>query len=207
MHTILAHGNIFSHGLCQAVRERGSKRNQKAKKRLARVHRKVANQRKDFLHKTTTKLVQKYEGFCIEDLCVKGLARTKLAKSIMDAAFGEFRRQLEYKSIWYRRHFSVIDRWFPSSKLCMKCGTINKDLKLSDREWVCSCGEVHDRDLNAARNIRVEGLKNICLGPTAAPVGLGRVVAGYAETLNARGDGVKPESNLVAVNEPRIQLL
>jgi len=160
--------------------KRGSGRSCKAKQALAKVHRKVANQRQDFIHKTTTGLVKTFDGLCIEDLCVKGLVKTKLGKSVSDAAFGETRRQLEYKTVWYRRHLAVIDRWFPSSKLCRACGSINKDLKLSDRMWICDCGTVHDRDHNAAENIKAEGLK-------AIPVAMGHI-----ETLNARGEGVKP---------------
>ena len=115
-------------------REKGSARRLKAKRTVSLVQAKTANQRKDFLHKLTTDLVAKYEGICIEDLSVKGLARTKLAKSIHDASFGEFRRQLEYKALWNRRHVAVIDRWYPSSKTCHECGWINEALTLSDRE-------------------------------------------------------------------------
>ena len=158
---------------------RGSNRKAKARRKLARVHRQISNQRKDFVHKATSGLVQQYQGFCIENLSIKGMAKTKLSKSVLDAALGEFRRQLAYKAQWHRKWLAVIDRWFPSSKLCGECGSINADLTLSDREWTCECGAVHDRDLNAARNIKREGLSQI-------------VVAGHAETLNARGEGVRP---------------
>ncbi len=113
---------------------RGSNRHAKAKARAARIHRQIANQRKDFLHQLTTDLVAGHEGLCIEDLNLKGLTRTKLAKSFTDAALGEFRRQVEYKSTWSRKHLVVIDRFFPSSKLCGHCGAINGDLTLSDRQ-------------------------------------------------------------------------
>lgn len=162
-------------------RKRGSNRYTQARRKLARIHRRVANQRNDFVHQTTAKLVKEFSGFCIEDLSVKGMAKTKLSKSVLDAAFGEFRRQLEYKSIWHRKHLAVIDRFFPSSKLCGDCGAINTELTLGDREWTCACGAVHDRDLNAARNIQREGLSLI---PTVA--------VGYPETKNARGDCVSP---------------
>lgn len=162
-------------------RKRGSNRYAKACRKLARVHRRVANQRNDFVHQTTAELVKGFSGFCIENLSVKGMAKTKLSKSVLDAAFGEFRRQLEYKSIWHRKHLAVVDRFFPSSKLCGECGAINTELTLSDREWTCACGAVHDRDLNAARNIKREGLSLI------------RAVAvGYPETLNACGACVSP---------------
>jgi len=115
---------------------------------------------------------------CAEDLSLRGLARTKLAKSFADAGLGEFKRQLEYKCQWNRRHFVMVDRFFPSSKMCHVCGAINDTLTLSDRHWVCGCGMVHDRDKNAAINIRDEGLRILA--------------AGHAESLNARGDTVRP---------------
>jgi putative transposase len=145
-------------------REKCSARRLRAKQKVALVQRKTANQRKDFLHKLTTGLVVKYEGICIEDLSVKGLVRTKLAKSMTDASLGEFRRQLEYKTIWNRRHLAVIDRWYPSSKTCHVCGAVNAALALADRSWTCECGAHLDRDLNAARNIRTEGLKILAAG-------------------------------------------
>uniref|UniRef100_UPI0003B2E7E0 RNA-guided endonuclease InsQ/TnpB family protein n=1 Tax=Thermus islandicus TaxID=540988 RepID=UPI0003B2E7E0 len=122
----------------------------------------------------------KYDGLCIEDLNLKGMAKTKLSLSVLDAALGEFRRQLEYKSLWYRKHLVVIDRYFPSSKLCRECGAINQNLALSDRVWACGCGAVHERDLNAAQNIRAEGIRKI------------PVAVGHTETQNAWGEGVRP---------------
>ena len=163
-------------------REKGSKRRLRAKRNVSLVHRKVANQRKDFVHKFTTGLVNQYDGICIEDLCVKGLARTKLAghaKSVLDAAFGETRRQLEYKTVWNRKHLAVVDRWYPSSKTCHVCGAVNHALTLADRSWTCSsCGTHHDRDSNASFNIKAEGLVILA--------------AGHAERLNARGADVRP---------------
>ncbi|RTQ80748.1 RNA-guided endonuclease InsQ/TnpB family protein, partial [Stenotrophomonas maltophilia] len=125
-------------------KRRGSKNREKARHRLSKVHARVRNQRQDWLHKLTTGLVQKYDGLCIEDLNLKGMARTKLSTSVLDAALGEFRRQLEYKTVWHRKHLAVIDRYFPSSKLCRECGTIHTALTLSDRVWTCGCGAVHD---------------------------------------------------------------
>lgn len=161
-------------------KQKGSKNREKARKRLNRVHAKVRNQRQDFLHKLTTGLVQKYDGLCIEDLNLRGMAKTKLSRSVLDAALGEFRRQLEYKAVWHRKHLAVIDRYFPSSRLCRECGTINTALTLSERVWTCECGAVHDRDLNAARNIRAEGIRKI------------PVAVGHTETQNAWGEGVRP---------------
>jgi putative transposase len=140
-------------------RMKGSRRKAKAGRKVAIIGAKVADQRKDFLHKLTTDLVGTHDGLCIEDLCVLGLAKTKLAKSMHDASMGEFRRQVTYKSEWDRKHLIVIDRFYPSSKRCNRCGAINRELTLSDRHWACGCGTVHDRDLNAARNIRDEGLR------------------------------------------------
>ena len=159
-------------------RKPGSNRRAKAKNKAAGVHQKIANQRGDFLHKLTTELVSRHEGLCIEDLSVKGLARTKLGKSMLDASMGEFRRQLEYKSLWNRKHLSVIDRYFPSSRLHGSCGEINDRLTLSDRTWTCGCGVIIDRDLNAAVNIRDEGLRRLAVGQT--------------ESLNARGARIRP---------------
>lgn len=159
---------------------KGSRRHSKAKDRVSRIHQKIANRRKDFIHQLTADLIAEHEGLCIEDLSLKGLARTKLAKSFHDAALGEFRRQIEYKALWNRRHLAVIGRFFPSSRLCLACGAINDTLTLADRHWVCACGTVHDRDLNAAVNIRDEGMRIILETP-------GRVTP---DGQNARGEGV-----------------
>jgi len=154
-------------------RKKGSNRRQKAKRRLSRVHQKVTRQRNDFVHKVTTDLVGRFDLICIEDLSVKGMARTKLARSVLDAAFGEFRRQLEYKTLWNYRRLVTADRFFPSSKRCHVCRAVNAELSLSERVWACGCGAVHRRDLNAALNLEAEGMR--------------LVAAGQAETLNARG--------------------
>ena len=130
------------------------------------------------MHKLSTDLVNQHDAICIEDLNVKGLARTKLAKSFVDAAMGEFRRQLEYKCLWNRKHLIVVDRFFPSSKMCNHCGALNDQLTLSDREWDCDCGAHHRRDFLAACNIRDEGLRTLA--------------AGQAERLNAQGASVRP---------------
>jgi putative transposase len=168
-------------------RKKGSKRKAKARVKVARVHQKTARQRSDFLHKLTTDLIRDHERVCIEDLSVKGLARTKLAKSFTDAAMGEFRRQLEYKGLWNYKPPVVIDRFFPSSRLCNVCGALNDALTLSDREWDCDCGAHHRRDFLAARNLRDEGLRILAVGQT--------------ESLNAQGDTVRPGmSGLVSSN-------
>ncbi len=176
--------------LCR--RKPGSNRKAKARLRVAKVHQHIRDQRSDFLHKLTTDLVRDHDGLCIEDLSLKGMARTKLAKSVHDASMGEFRRQLEYKAIWNRKHLAVIDRWYPSSRLCRGCGAINGSLTLSDRQWMCDCGIVHDRDRSAAINIRDEGLRMLA--------------AGHADSRNAREADVRPHIEAVGV-EPRIPRL
>ena len=136
-------------------RKKASKRRERAKLRLSRQHLRVANQRKDYLHKITTYLVRQFDVICMEDLNTKGMLKNhKLAKSISDTAFGEIRRQLEYKSMLYGKQLLYVDRWFPSSKICSSCGCIQEKMPLHIREWTCpDCGAHHDRDINAAVNI------------------------------------------------------
>ncbi|NMM98014.1 IS607 family element RNA-guided endonuclease TnpB [Bifidobacterium olomucense] len=152
----------------------GSNRRRKARERVARIHAHVADQRRDLLHKLTTMLASTYSGICIEDLNVAGMVKNhRLAKAIEDASFAEFRRQLEYKTVRTGTRLHVIDRWYPSSKLCSNCGSVKTKLSLNERTYHCeSCGLTIDRDLNAAINIQVAG---------SAP-----------ETLNARGGDIRP---------------
>lgn len=135
--------------------KKGSNRRKVAKFKVARCYQKIKNQRQDFLHKLTTAIAKQYKYVAIENLSVKNMVKNHcLAKSISDVAWGEFRRQLEYKMNWYGGELKVIGRFEPSSKTCSKCGLIKKDLTLSDREWTCEkCGTKHDRDINAANNI------------------------------------------------------
>lgn len=128
---------------------------------VATLHEKISNQRKDFLHKTSTAIIKNHDTVCLEDLNVKGMMQNgNLAKAISDVSWYEFSRMLEYKADWYGKNIVYIGRFDPSSKICSTCGTINKELKLSDREWDCEkCGTSHNRDENAAKNIKTFGLK------------------------------------------------
>ncbi|MBT9167436.1 MAG: hypothetical protein DDT19_00774 [Syntrophomonadaceae bacterium] len=134
---------------------KSSNRRNKARIKVARIHEKITNQRTDFLHKLSSRLVSKNQAIFAESLNVKGImANHCLAKSVADSGWSEFVRQVRYKSEWNGVYFGQIDRFFPSSKRCFHCGWINEALSLKDREWTCqSCGQVIDRDFNAAQNI------------------------------------------------------
>lgn len=134
---------------------------QKQRLIVARLHEKIKNRRQDFLHKTSTGIIKNHDTICIEDLNVQGMMRNRnLSKAISDVGWSEFIRMLSYKAEWYGKNIVKIGRFEPSSKICSSCGSIFKELKLSDREWTCKkCGTHHDRDLNAAKNIKNFGSK------------------------------------------------
>ena len=142
-------------------KEKGSNNRNKARIRLAKAYKKINDKKQYYLHQVSNTLINENQVICMEDLNVKGMLRNhKLAESIQEMNFGEFKRMLEYKANWYNRKIVYVDRFYPSSKTCHNCGYINKQLKLSDRQWVCpQCGEVIDRDYNAALNILDEGLR------------------------------------------------
>jgi len=138
----------------------------RTKYRLQRLHEIVANQRKDFLHKTSTLLINSHDSICIEDLNIKGMVKNHcLAQAINDVGWGEFVRQLRYKADWQGKNIIRIGRFEPSSKTCSNCGAVNKELQLKDREWACNgCNSILDRDINAAINIKNFALKNYVSG-------------------------------------------
>ncbi|WP_339154347.1 RNA-guided endonuclease TnpB family protein [Actinomadura luteofluorescens] len=158
----------------------GSANRDKARRKVARVHARIADRRRDFLHKLSTRLVRENQTVVIEDLTVDNLLRNRrLARAISDTAWAALRTMLEYKCAWYGRELVVIDRLFPSTKLCGTCGNIRAKLPLDVREWTCECGAVHDRDVNAARNILAAGL-----------------------AVTACGDGVRPQRDTSRTRRP-----
>ena len=141
----------------------GSNNRNKARIKLAKAYKKISDKKEYYLHQVSNYLIDENQVICMEDLNVSGMLRNhKLANSIQEMNFGEFKRMLEYKANWYGRKIVFVDRFYPSSKTCNHCGYVNKKLKLSDRQWVCpDCGEIIERDYNAALNIRDEGIRLI----------------------------------------------
>ncbi|WP_217251721.1 RNA-guided endonuclease TnpB family protein [Streptomyces sp. AC602_WCS936] len=142
----------------------------KARRRVARVHARIADRRRDHLHKLTTRLVRENQTLVIEDLTVRNMVRNHmLARAISDASWAEFRSMLEYKAAWYGRDVVVVDRFFPSSRLCSACGTLQQNMPLHVRTWTCDCGTTHDRDVNAAKNLKAAGLAVSACGAGVRP--------------------------------------
>jgi putative transposase len=154
-----------------ARKEKASSNRAKARVRVARVHARIADRRRDHLHKLTTRLVRENQTVVIEDLNVQGMTGNHaLARAISDAGWSELRRMLVYKAQWYGRDLIVVDRWYPSSKTCSACGHLAGALPLTTREWSCQgCGTWHDRDVNAARNILAAGLAVAACGAGVRP--------------------------------------
>jgi putative transposase len=173
----VATGFAQKHKLPKGAHLTVSNNRRKSAEALARLHAHIANIRVDFLHKLTTQLCRENQAVVIEDLHVKGmLTNNKLARTLSDVGFGMFRRQMEYKANRYGTRLVIADRWYPSSRLCSVCGWKNDALTLKDREWTChSCGTVHDRDMNAAINLK--RLATTTALPVASPSGNGGATA------------------------------
>ncbi|MCG7206706.1 RNA-guided endonuclease InsQ/TnpB family protein [Streptomyces arenae] len=188
--------------LAKAQREvsrksKGSANREKARRKAAKVHARIADRRRDFLHKLSTRLVRENQTVVIEDLTVRNLLKNgRLARAISDAAWTDLRSMLEYKCAWYGRELVVIDRWFPSSKLCGACGTVAAKMPLTVREWTCDdCGTVHDRDVNAARNILAAGLAASACGDGVRP---------QRESSRTGRSSVKQEPQRATAGIPRL---
>lgn len=154
-------------------KDKGSGNRAKARVRLARAHAKVADTRRDWVHKQSARIIRDNQAVFVEDLCVKGLARTRLAKSVHDAGWSMFIRMLEEKAARYGRVFGKVNRWFPSTRMCSHCGVVGERKPLRVRKWTCVCGVTHDRDLNAAINIHAAGRAewlNACGGTVSLSV-------------------------------------
>ena len=154
-----------------AKKKKGSKNRAKARLKVARFHKKIADRRRDYQHKLSTKIIRENQVVCIESLHVKNMVKNhSLAKAISDVGWSEFVRQLEYKAEWYGRTLVKIDKWYPSSKRCFDCGHILDSLTLDVRAWTCpACGVHHDRDINAAQNILAVGLTVAACGEAVRP--------------------------------------
>ena len=147
---------------CLARRQTGSRRREKQRLRVARAHAQVRDARQAAIHTLTSRLVYEFDVICIEDLNVTGLARGRNSRAIQDVAFSEIRRQLAYKCEWSGKILELVDRWYASSKTCSKCRHKLDELRLDERQWRCpKCGTCHDRDINAARNLLMEGLRQL----------------------------------------------
>jgi len=164
----------------QSRRKPGSKRYSKAKQRVAVLHERATNRRKDDLHKISRQLIDENQAVFCEDLNVKGMAKGRMGKSVGDAGWGELVRQLKYKAQWTGKVLYQVGRYYPSSKTCACCDYVHADLERDERFWICpNCGTLHDRDVNAAINVHREGLRLY-------------LAAGQTERQNARGQTVRP---------------
>jgi putative transposase len=154
-----------------ARKQKGSANREKARRKAARVHARIADRRADFLHKLSTRIVRENQTVIIEDLSVRNMVRNRsLARAISDASWSEFRRMLEYKADWHGRTVIAVDRFYPSSKTCSACGAVAAKMPLPVREWECaSCGTVHDRDVNAAKVLLAAGLAVAACGDGVRP--------------------------------------
>jgi putative transposase len=155
-------------------KQKGSKNREKAKLKVQKLHTKITNQRKDYLHKISNEITNQYDIICVETLNVKNMIKNhKLAKSIADVSWSELIRQLEYKTLWKGKTLLKIDKWFPSSQICSNCGASTGKKELNIRKWTCpECGYTHDRDINASINIRNYGLGQVDNRNTVGTIGI-----------------------------------
>ena len=180
------------YGDCRGVftETKGSKNSEKARLRLAKQHAYISNACNDFLHKLSKTIIGENQVVVVEDIGVKGLLKTRLAKSIGDSGWSKFLTYLKYKADWYGRTFIQVDRFFPSSKLCHRCGYKNEDLALHDRTWCCpNCGETHDRDINASTNLYFVGLGQPEVTPVEQALVDGRSPNGLPKKLSCDETG------------------
>jgi putative transposase len=174
-------------------KQKGSKNSEKARLRLARQHAYVTNARNDFLHKLSKAIIDENQVVVVEDINVKGLLKTRLAKSISDSGWSKFLTYLKYKAEWYGRTFIQVDRFFPSSKLCHRCGYKKEDLALHDRTWCCpKCGKTHDRDVNASINLYFVGLGRPEVTPVERALVDDRSPTGYLKSHHASKQEAQP---------------
>ncbi|MGW5147808.1 RNA-guided endonuclease InsQ/TnpB family protein [Rhodococcus koreensis] len=153
-----------------ATKRKGSRNRAKARLKVAKIHGRIADRRRDYLHKLSTRLVRENQVIAVEDLSVRNMVKNRsLSRAISDAGWSEFRTMLEYKADWYGRRVVAIDRFCPSSKTCSVCGEVVSAMPLDVREWACRCGVVHDRDVNAAKNILAVGLAVAACGDGVRP--------------------------------------
>ncbi|PBC39772.1 transposase [Rhodococcus sp. ACS1] len=153
-----------------AKKQKGSRNRAKARLKVAKIHGRIADRRRDYLHTLSTRLVRENQVIAIEDLSVRNMVKNRsLSRAISDAGWSEFRSMLEYKADWYGRRVVAVDRFHPSSKTCSACGEVASAMPLNVREWTCRCGAVHDRDVNAARNILAVGLAVAACGDGVRP--------------------------------------
>ena len=177
-----------------AKKQFGSKNRDKARRTVARIHARIADRRRDFTHKLSTRIIRENQTICVESLRVKAMVKhPTLAKAIHDVGWGEFVRQLDYKAGWYGRTLVKIEQWYPSSKTCSVCKHVLPDLDLAVREWVCpKCGTTHQRDHNAAKNVLAEGLS--VLAACGGSVRHAEVRASHAAPVEAGNSGREARS-------------
>ena len=168
----------------------------KARVKVARAYARIGDRRRDHLHQLTTRLVRETQTLVIEDLTIRNMVKNHgLARAVSDAAWRQLRTMLEYKATWYGRNLIVVDRWFPSSKLCSACGALADGMPLAVRRWTCRCGTTHDRDVNAAKNLLAAGLAVSACGAGVRP---------QRDSSRTGRSAVKQENPRVTKGVPRL---